>query len=575
MGPTVLHPFVATSPLQRLEVPLRSLPVYRADVLVIGSGVAGLSAALTAADMGKSVMVLSKGALSSSNTAHAQGGMAAALGEDDCAEFHAGDTLDVGYGLCDARVVEEFTHAGPEAVRWLLKAGMQFDRDPSGNLAMGMEGGHRVARVLHSGGAATGQELQRVLSARGRNHRLIDLFENLTAVELLKDADGAVRGLLALRRPSNQRRAEPVLFEADNVVMATGGGGQIFRETTNPELATADGVAMALRAGASLQDLEFVQFHPTILYLAGAARFLISEITRGAGAVLRDSHGDALMQSAHPRKDLAPRDVVSRAIFRRMLELEDTNVFLDLTHVENPESRFPGLARITREFGIEMNRDLIPVRPAVHYLVGGIQADLEGRTSLPGLFAVGECACTGFHGANRMGSNSLLEGLVHGRMVGRVVANESTSTRPKLALPERGRKPLGSAQLNLTDMTYSLKALMWRQVGIERDQHSLEDAGRNLLAWEGFLSRLGPFSPEGVEVVNMVQVGAAIAASSLFREESRGTHYRTDFPETDPNWQVHSVLKPMVDGMHLVPKAVEGQPNPGMEPVSPSDPAQV
>ncbi len=575
MGPTVLHPFIPTSPLERLSVQLRSLPVYRADVLVIGSGVAGLSAALTAADKGKSVMVLSKGALSSSNTAHAQGGMAAALGKEDCADFHAGDTIDVGYGLCDARVVEEFTHAGPEAVRWLLKAGMQFDRDPAGGLAMGMEGGHRVARVLHSGGAATGQELQRVLSARGRNHRLIDLFENLTAVELLKDDHGRVRGLLALRRPSNQRRAEPVLFEADAVIMATGGGGQIFRETTNPELATADGVAMALRAGARLQDLEFVQFHPTILYLAGAARFLISEITRGAGAVLRDSDGIAFMEAAHPRKDLAPRDVVSRAIFRRMLELEDTHVFLDLTHVENPESRFPGLARITREFGMEMNRDQIPVRPAVHYMVGGIQSDLEGRTSLPGLFAVGECACTGFHGANRMGSNSLLEGLVHGRMVGQVVANEEAPPSRRLALPDRGRKPLASAQLNLTDMTYSLKSLMWRQVGIERDQAGLEDASRSLHDWEGFLSRLGPFTPEGVEVVNMVQVGAAVTSSALFRQESRGTHYRTDFPETKPGWQQHSVLIPEADGMRLEAKAVEGFSGNAAETENKTDPAGV
>ena len=562
MDPSVLHPFVPTSPLGRLELQLRSLPVYRAEVLVIGSGVAGLSAALTAADLGKSVMVLSKGALSSSNTAHAQGGMAAALGPEDSADFHAGDTVEVGYGLCDSRVVEEFTHAGPEAVRWLLKAGMQFDRDPSGKLAMGMEGGHRVARVLHSGGAATGQELQRVLSARGRNHRHIDLFENLTAVELLKDEDGRVRGLLALRRHANSRRADPVLFEADSVIMATGGGGQIFRETTNPELATADGVAMAMRAGAKLQDLEFVQFHPTILYLAGAARFLISEITRGAGAVLRDSEGTAFMAGAHPRKDLAPRDVVSRAIFRRMLELEDTNVFLDLTHVDNPEARFPGLARITREFGMEMARDLIPVRPAVHYMVGGVQADLDGRTSLPGLFAVGECACTGFHGANRMGSNSLLEGLVHGRLIGKVVAEEPPSVRNKLALPDRGRKPLGSAQLNLTDMTYSLKSLMWRQVGIEREQAGLEDACRSLQAWEGFLSRLGPFTPEGIEVVNMVQVGAAITYSALFRQESRGTHFRTDFPDTLPNWQIHSVLNSDSMGLNLAAKTVVGSDRP-------------
>lgn len=497
-------------------------------------------------------MVLCKGALSNTNTWWAQGGMAAAMGADDSPEFHMGDTLEVGYGLCEPQVVDAFTRGGPAAVQWLLDSGMQFDRAPHGSLALGREGGHRVARVLHSGGAATGRELQRVLSARARNTRGVDLFENVHAVDLIRDENGRVAGLLALRRANPGARPEPVLFQAGAVILATGGGGQIFRETTNPALATGDGLAMALRAGAELQDLEFVQFHPTILYLAGAARFLISEITRGAGATLRDRRGVAFMADAHPSGDLAPRDVVSRAIFRQMIEHEDTHVYLDLTQVEDSHARFPGLSRITREFGMDLARDPIPVRPAVHYMVGGIRAELSGQTSLPGLWAVGESASTGFHGANRMGSNSLLEGLVHGRMVGRSAANATANPpRVRLALPARGKRPREGAELNLADMTYSLKSLMWRQVGIERDGLGLQDALRSLETWEGYLARLGPFSPEGVEIVNMVQVGAAISLSGLFREESRGTHYRRDFPEQRDEWRRHSRLCLDASGLQI------------------------
>jgi L-aspartate oxidase len=564
MGPAELHAFLPASPLQRLEVPSASLPVYRCDVLVIGSGAAGLSTALTAADEGSSVFVLSKGALSNTNTSHAQGGMAAAIGADDSPDFHIGDTLDVGYGLCEPAVVDAFAREGPSAVEWLLRSGMQFDRQPDGKLALGREGGHRVARVLHSGGAATGQEMQRVLSARARNHRSIQLFEHVAAVDLLKDESGRVGGLLALHGGKG-RKAEPVLFEAGAVVIATGGGGQIFRETTNPELATADGIAMALRAGAELQDLEFVQFHPTILYLAGAARFLISEITRGAGAVLRDRHGIAFMDSAHPSRDLAPRDVVSRAIFRCMIQNQDTHVYLDLTNVDDPAAKFPGLNRITRQFGMDLAQDPIPVRPAVHYMVGGVRSDQNGRTSIPGLWAVGECASTGFHGANRMGSNSLLEGLVQGRMVGRTLANQRLGRGAGFVLPERGKRSEASTLLNLTDMTYSLKSLMWRQVGIEREQSGLEDAVRRLETWEGYLARLGPFSREGVEVVNMVQVGAAITYSALFRQESRGTHFRTDFADSAEDWRIHTLLSTDGGGLHMRTRPVSGSDAPSKQ----------
>lgn len=559
MESPLLPGYRATSPLERLERDPRSLPRYACDVLVVGSGSAGLSAALTAAEAGRHVMVLCKGALSNTNTSWAQGGMAAAVGQEDTPEFHGGDTLEVGYGLCEPEVVERFTRDGAAAVDWLLQSGMQFDRDPGGGVALGREGGHRVPRVLHSGGAATGKELQRVLSARARNQRGVDLFEHVHAVELLREENGRVSGLLALRRAGSGANAEPVVFQAPSVILATGGGGQIFRETTNPSLATADGVAMALRAGAELQDLEFVQFHPTILYLAGAARFLISEITRGAGAVLRDRKGVAFMEGKHPSRDLAPRDVVSRAIFRRMIESQDTHVYLDLTSVESAAARFPGLARITREFGMDLSRDPIPVRPAVHYMVGGIRTDLHGRTTIPGLWAVGECASTGFHGANRLASNSLLEGLVHGRLVGVNAAEDAAGRRPvRLALPERGRRPAGDAELNLTDMTYSLKSLMWREVGIEREALGLADAARRLETWDGYLARLGPFTPEGVEVVNMVQVGLAISHAAQFRQESRGTHYRQDFPEQDAHWRRHSVLKVDAGGLHCGVRPVSG-----------------
>ncbi len=551
----------ASSPVERLERDSRSLPRYACDVLVVGSGSAGLSAALTAAEAGRHVMVLCKGALSNTNTWWAQGGMAAAVSREDSPEFHGGDTLEVGYGLCEADVVQALTRGGPSAVDWLLGSGMQFDREPGGALSLGREGGHRVPRVLHSGGASTGQELQRVLSARARNQRGVDLFEHVHAVDLLRDEHGRISGLIALRRAGKGANAEPVLFQAPSVVLATGGGGQIFRETTNPSLATADGVAMALRVGAELQDLEFVQFHPTILYLAGAARFLISEITRGAGAVLRDRTGEAFMEHMHPSRDLAPRDVVSRAIFRRMIDSQDTHVYLDLTAVSDANARFPGLARISREFGMDLARDPIPVRPAVHYMVGGIRTDLRGRSSEPGLWCVGECASTGFHGANRLASNSLLEGLVHGRMVGKDAAEDAGDRRPvRLALPERGRRPSRDAELNLTDMTYSLKSLMWREVGIEREEAGLLDAARRLETWDGYLARLGPFSPEGVEVVNMVQVGLAIALAARFREESRGTHFRQDFPEQAEHWRRHSLLKVDAGGLHCGVRPVPGGP---------------
>ncbi|MDP6850589.1 MAG: L-aspartate oxidase [Planctomycetota bacterium] len=542
-GMESIHSTLPQSPLNHLRADLRSLPVYRCDALILGSGVAGLSTALSAADQGVHVMVLSKGALDDTNTRHAQGGMASAIGPNDSPALHSADSLAVGGGIAEDVVVDAFTTEGPAAVEWLEKLGMRLDRYPDGSVSLGKEGGHRMPRILHSGGTATGLEIQRALGVAARAHSRIDFCEFTSGIELLKDSEGRVCGLLALMG-SESSSPTPVLFEADAIVAATGGSGQLFRETTNPDMATGDGLAMALRAGAELQDLEFVQFHPTILYLAGAARFLISEVTRGAGAHLVDREGNRFMPDEHPDAELAPRDVVSRAIFRRMIESGDTHVYLDFSEVKDPASRFPALARMTGEFGIQLSKEPVPVRPAVHYMIGGIRSSLDGHTNLEGLWAVGECASTGFHGANRMGSNSLLEGVVHGRKVGQNLADSLLPSPRRFLCPSLSQnQPVSGAQLSLTDMTYSLKSLMWRQVGVERDAGGLQDALQRLETWEGYLDRLCPFTREGVEVLNMVQVSRMVVLAALTREESRGAHFRTDFSTAQEDWRCHSLVR--------------------------------
>ena len=509
-----------------------------------------MCAALSAAELGANVIVLSKGGIDETNTRYAQGGLAAAIGEDDTIQAHAGDTLSVGCDLSEVSVVDAIIGGGPDAVAWLLKLGFAVDRDEHGKVSLRREGGHRIARILHSGGTATGRELQRALGAQISNNPCIHVLEHTTAVDLLKNADGTVSGLVALM--GEGRGAVPVKFEAGAVVLATGGGGQLFRETTNPALATADGLAMALRSGAQVQDLEFVQFHPTILYLAGAARFLISEVTRGAGAILRNRHGVVFMGDAHADAELAPRDVVSREIFRQMLKTGDTHVYLDFSKMDNPTAKFPKLAQITKSFGIDLAREGVPVRPAVHYFIGGVAATLEGRTSLPGLWATGECASTGFHGANRMGSNSLLEGVVHGRLVGADVARASRDCDPRPLMPICGRYCQSEpVELNLTDLTYSLKSLLWRQAGIERDASGLADALMRIDQWEGYLERMAPFTRQGVEAVNMLQVSRALVLAAAFRRESRGAHFRADFPQRESDWLCHSRLSCGPEGIWL------------------------
>ena len=531
-----------------LEVDLRSIPAYRFDVVVVGGGVAGDSAALTAASEGKTVAVVTKAGLHASNTNMAQGGMAAVMTSGDSFDCHIEDTISVGMGLCDEVVVKQVVEGGPEAVMELLALGAEFDRNKDGELDCSREGGHKHARVVHAHGDATGREIQRVLTNAVTGHDLITTFPNTFALDIVT-ADGEAYGVVAKASSGNL-----VLFSSPNIILATGGGGQLYRETTNPTIATADGVAMAFRAGATIRDPEFFQFHPTCLYIAGAARVLISEIVRGHGGVLRDRNGERFMPRAHPDAELAPRDVVSRAVFRQMIATQDTNVYLDLSDVEgNPHLMFPGISKMCSFFSIDIAKDPVPVRPGAHYMIGGVHVDHTARTSIPGVWAVGECASSGLHGANRMGSNSLLEGMVLGRVAGNSVANGSSERhrhRPERIL----RRELDAAprgiELGISDLIYSLKSLMWRQVGLERDEEALSEAKHHLSFWFDAVMRLAPAEPRAWELVNMLTVANLATMGAKERRESRGVHFRTDY--LDVAAPEHTMITPCETDDHCV-----------------------
>lgn len=533
---------------ERYLVPFdpRQVPQYRFDVLVVGSGAAGSTAALAAASAGSLVALISKARLSDSNTRWAQGGMAAVLGVQDSFEEHVQDTVRLGCGLAERSVVERVVRGGPEAVEQLLAMGAEFDRTPDGDLDLTQEGGHSRQRIVHAQGDATGQEIQDNLTRAVESAPDVTTFPGLFALDLLSEPSGPVVGVLC-----RTERGERVAFLASQVILATGGGGQIYRETTNPDIATADGVAMAARAGAVMRDLEFIQFHPTCLYIAGAARVLISEIVRGAGGVLRDRQGVRFMPDYHPQADLAPRDVVSRAVQERMVATGDTSVYLDLSEIDcDPHLAFPGISRICRFFGIDIGRDPIPVRPGCHYMIGGLAVDSEGRTSVPGLWAVGECASTGLHGANRMGSNSLLEAIVLGTATGDSAARETAGVPPPASCPGALGEGPGPppVQVNIDDLTYSLKSLMWRQLGVERDGEGMADAREKLRFWRRAVSALPLEGPRSWELVNMLTVSHLVSLAALAREESRGVHFRTDFAEPRDAWHCHLRLSLQGEG---------------------------
>ncbi|RNC82214.1 MAG: L-aspartate oxidase [Phycisphaera sp.] len=516
---------------RRYLIPFRSglLPQMFTGTLVIGGGVAGARAALAAAEFGE-VIVLCKHEAEVSNTAWAQGGIASVLAETDSFDKHEADTLEVGGGLCDPGVVSRVVAGGPDRIRELIDWGMPFDRDGQGEIELGREGGHHERRILHASGDATGRSMQETLTAKMVAHPNIRVFENCFALDLITPSQEI--GSPVVGAVTWHPRYGLQMIWARSTVLASGGAGQLYRETTNPRVATADGVAMAYRAGASIADMAFVQFHPTVLYLPGAPRSLISEAVRGEGAYLRDESGERFMQSEHELAELAPRDVVSRAIVRRIARTGSTHVFLDATHIENFASRFPGIAKNLISFGIDPQKQMIPVHPAAHYTIGGVRTDHAGKTDIPGLFAVGEVACSGLHGANRLASNSLLEGLVIGTEAGRLagVAAGELGPQPPISIVSDIR-PSEHGVLDIEDVRSSLRSAIWRNVGIERSGPMLADAVDMLEFWARYTFDKIFDDPEGWEVQNMLTVGRLVAQSALWRVESRGCHTRSDAPE--------------------------------------------
>lgn len=514
----------------------RELGHLYTDCLIIGGGVAGLRAALEAADAG-SVLVLVKDKLTESNTYHAQGGIAVVQEEDDTFESHISDTLDTGCGLCNKEVVELVVRGGPGQLEQLRKWSAPFDMDGS-KIAVGREGGHGRARVVHALGDATGRAISECLTEQVRNNTAIKVFEDCFCIDLLTE-DGTCLGVLC-HHPKHGFQC----IWARRTILAAGGAGQIWRETTNPAGATADGLAMAYRAGAVLTDLEFMQFHPTTLYIAGAERKLVTEALRGAGAYLVDARGKRFMPDYHKQAELAPRDVVSRAIFDFMAREETTNAYLDVRHLDQKffHKRFPTISNLCKSFDIDVAKDLIPVRPSAHYMVGGVKVDINGQTNIEYLSCCGEAAATGLHGGNRLASNSLLEGLVFGHICGAAAARDIAANHGEV---ERQRIVYEIAdsqrtQLDIPDVTNSLRSVMWRNVGIERQGQRLEETIEIIDFWRRYVMDKVFNDPADWQCQNMLTVSRLIAWSALQRRESRGVHYRGDFPERDDeNFQLH------------------------------------
>lgn len=520
-----------------------------ADLVIVGTGVAGLSAALQARELGLRVLIVTKAAVDNGNTRWAQGGVAVVLpGEHDAGDtvaHHIQDTLTAGAGLCDADAVTAIVTDGPAAVAGLRDLGAIFDGDGAGNLARAREGGHSAFRVIHAGGDATGAEVERALLAATKDAALPVLTDHV-AVDALHTTSGAVGGLLVL-----DSTGTPGVIKAPAVLLATGGVGQLYQATSNPEVATTDGLALALRAGAALADLEFVQFHPTVLFTGSGARGrcpLVTEAVRGEGAVLIDGSGERVMLGVHPLADLAPRDVVSAAITRRMAETGTDHVYLDATHLGATEfsARFPTVHAACVAAGINPAHDPIPVTPAAHFACGGVSATVDGRTDVPGLYAAGEVARTGLHGANRLASNSLLEGLVVGRRAARAVAQDLRTGRlgdPRTTEPQS----LPAAPIAERDV---LQRTMSRYAGIGRDADGLAIASATIDA--ATVAR-PLWTRQAVEDAALTLVARNLLDMAMARTESRGCHLRTDYPDRDdPRWQTSSRVRLDVSGQSIM-----------------------
>jgi L-aspartate oxidase len=530
-----------------LSAPAAGWSAY-ADVVVVGSGIAGLTAALRLREHG-SVLLVTKVNLSAGSTRWAQGGIAAAIGPGDSPEQHLADTMVAGAGLCDEDAVRTLVTEGPAALRELIQLGTRFDTSQTGRLMLTREGGHHRHRVVHAGGDATGAEIQRALMAAVAAVPEIEVIEHALVLDLLLAEDGAAAGL-TLHVIGEGERDGVGAVHSRAVVLASGGMGQVFDATTNPPVSTGDGMAMALRAGAALRDVEFVQFHPTVLWLGPQARGqqpLVSEAVRGEGAFLVDHDGVRFMQGQHDLADLAPRDVVAKAITRRMHDSGHDHVWLDARAFGEAmwKDRFPTILASCREHGIDPATELVPVAPACHYASGGVATDLDGCTTVPGLYACGEVACSGVHGANRLASNSLLEGLVFGR---RIAADLARSMPPRQDPVPEPRTP------GLVDAANRsrLQQVMTRDAGVIRNREGLAEAtafiesnsrGRSATTDESVTSTPGT---ESWEATNLATVSAALVAAAAAREETRGSHWREDFPQADPAWLGH--LDTVMDG---------------------------
>ncbi|SDH04683.1 L-aspartate oxidase [Selenomonas sp. WCT3] len=509
----------------------RNMETRTTECLVVGSGVAGLTAAVRLARRGHHVLLAVRDTLSDSNTAKAQGGIAAAFGKDDNPALHLQDTLTAGAGLSDEAVSHLVVTEGPDDIRWLADNGAEFDRTADGSLALGREGCHSRHRIVHSHGDATGAEVARALNVLAATEPNIRTLEGCYIVDLLTH-EGRCYGATALWH------GRKICLRAQHIVLATGGLGRLFLHTTNPEGATGSGAALAARAGAALADMEFVQFHPTALALSGCPNFLISEAVRGAGAHLLNLDGKRFMPALHPMAELAPRDVVARCIFQEMTKANATHIWLDARHIKDAAKLFPMIAATCREYGVDIEKDLIPIAPAAHYMMGGIETDTWGRTNLKGLYACGEAACTGLQGANRLASNSLLEGLVFGRRVATIIG------KTRLSQADSGlywqEESLAETPLELVAEDSSLsQQIMSRYLGITRNATELacgEEKLRNLAKrYEGCAAH----TPEELDLRARLTCDLLIVKAALRRQESRGAHYRSDFPEKDDAYRKH------------------------------------
>ncbi len=502
----------------------------QADVIVVGSGIAGLTTALQVRTFGLSVLLVTKAKVDEGSTKWAQGGIAAALGEGDSPEAHEEDTLVAGAGLCDSQAVRVLVTEGPDAVRMLIARGAKFDLEASGEMSLTREGGHLQNRIIHAGGDATGAEVERALIAAVNNDPEIELIEHALVLDALKDKSGAVCGV-TLHVIGEGSRDGVGQARARAVVLATGGLGQVFAQTTNPSVSTGDGVALALRAGAAVADVEFIQFHPTVLWLgenSEGQQPLISEAVRGEGAYLVDDKGARFMKEIHPLGELAPRDVVAIAIMNQMVTTGSSHVWLDVRHLEGFEKRFPTIYASCIAHGINPLKDLIPVAPASHYASGGVRVDLNGRTSVKGLYACGETACSGVHGANRLASNSLLEGLVFSARI----ASDIAATMNEIAEPV-----VNTSQEILLDpqVRHTLQVSMSRGAGVLRSSDSLVSTSSDLTRIGDRTSKVP--CVEAWETTNLFQLAQAILKAALIRQETRGSHWRADFPETSDLWR--------------------------------------